>query len=51
MHEQFQFLALIMDSLAKKMTTHHVYFSVQGVQDFFPNPLIYRGNADKSYLV
>ena len=36
-----------MDFLAKKMTAHHVYFTVQGVQDLFPDPLINRGKADR----
>ena len=38
-----------MDFMAKKITSCHVYFSVQGVQDLFPDPLIYRGKAD-TYL-
>ena len=36
--------------LVKKMSAHNVYFSVQGVQDLFPDPLIYRGKADKGIL-
>ena len=40
MNENFRFLTLKMDSLAKKMTARDVYFSAQGVQDFFPDSLI-----------
>ena len=29
------------------MTAHHVYFSVQGVQALFPDPLIERVKADE----
>ena len=36
MHENFEFLILEMDILAKKMTACVIYFIVRGVQDLFP---------------
>ena len=36
MHENFEFLILEMDFLAKKMTARDIYFVVQGIQDLFP---------------
>ena len=39
MNENFTFLTLKMDSLAEKMTARDVYFSAQGVEDLFPDPL------------
>ena len=36
MHENFEFLILEMDFLAKKMTARDIYFVVRGVQDLFP---------------
>ena len=44
------FLTLKLDLLAKKMTARHVYFLVQGVQDFFPDPLMNKEKADKFCL-
>ena len=43
--------ALLERLIAVKNTTHIDYFSVQGVQDLFPDPLIEQGKADKCCLV
>ena len=36
MHENFEFLILEIDFLAKKRTALDIYFVVRGVQDLFP---------------
>ena len=38
MYEYFSHFTLEMDSMAKKITARHNNFSVQGVQDLFPDP-------------
>ena len=40
MNDNLGFCTLKMDSLAEKMTARDVYFSAQGVQDLFPDPLM-----------
>ena len=50
MYDNFCFLALKMDMLAKKMTARHVYFSVQGVKYLFPVHLTERAKAIKVVL-
>ena len=50
MYDNFCFLALKMDLLAQKMTARHIYFSVQGVQNLFPDHLTERAKAIKVVL-
>ena len=40
MKENYKFLIIEMDTLAKKMTARDVCFLVQGVQDLFLDPLM-----------